>query len=150
LYQKTGTGTWTLTGTTSAVTPWTLSDGTLSVSADTNLGAASGGLTFNGGTLQTTSAFTSSRNVALTDNGTVQTDANLGLTGTISGSGLLTKTGAGTLTLSGNNSYTGGTRILGGTLEAKGGNAIGDQSAVIAQAGVFRVLDDETIGTLSG
>ncbi|TIV21609.1 MAG: hypothetical protein E5V90_35430, partial [Mesorhizobium sp.] len=87
---------------------------------------------------QTTSAFTSSRNVALTGNGTFQTDANLGLTGVISGSGLFTKTGAGTLTLSGNNTYTGGTRILGGTLEAEGGNAIGDQSAVIAQAGVFR------------
>ncbi|RWL80065.1 MAG: autotransporter outer membrane beta-barrel domain-containing protein, partial [Mesorhizobium sp.] len=150
LYEKTGSSTWTLTGTTAAVTPWTLSGGTLSVSSDANLGAASGTLSFDGGTLQTTSAFTSGRNVTLTGNGTFQTDADLGLTGTISGSGLFTKTGAGTLTLSGNNSYTGGTRILGGTLEAEGGNAIGDQSAVIAQAGVFRVLDDETIGTLSG
>lgn len=150
LYEKTGSSTWTLTGTTAAVTPWTLTGGTLSVSSDANLGAASGTLTFNGGTLQTTSAFTSSRNVALTDNGTFQTDADLVLTGVISGSGLFTKTGAGMLTLLGNNSYTGGTRILGGILEAEGGNAIGDQSAVIAQAGVFRVLGDETIGTLSG
>ncbi|TIV25623.1 MAG: hypothetical protein E5V90_26665, partial [Mesorhizobium sp.] len=145
-----GTGTTILTGANTYTGGTAIFNGVLSVSADTNLGAASGGLTFNGGTLQTTSGFTSSRNVALTDNGTVQADADLGLTGVISGSGLLTKTGAGTLTLSGNNSYTGGTRILGGTLEAEGGNAIGDQSAVIAQAGVFRVLDDETIGTLSG
>ncbi|TIR17842.1 MAG: autotransporter outer membrane beta-barrel domain-containing protein [Mesorhizobium sp.] len=145
-----GTGTTILTGANTYGGGTTISAGTLSVSADNNLGAASGGLTFNGGTLQTTSAFTSSRNVALTDNGTFQTDADLVLTGVISGSGLFTKTGAGMLTLLGNNSYTGGTRILGGILEAEGGNAIGDQSAVIAQAGVFRVLGDETIGTLSG
>ncbi|MEZ2329159.1 beta strand repeat-containing protein [Mesorhizobium sp. RCC_202] len=145
-----GSGTTVLTGANTYGGGTTISNGVLSVSADTNLGAASGGLTFNGGGLQTTSAFTSSRNVTLTGNGTFQTDADLGLTGVISGSGLFTKTGAGTLTLSGNNSYTGGTRILGGTLEAEGGNAIGDQSAVIAQAGVFRVLDNETIGTLSG
>lgn len=145
-----GSGTTILTGANTYGGGTTISNGVLSVSADGNLGAASGGLAFNGGTLQTTSAFTSSRNVTLTGNGTFQTDADLGLTGGISGSGLFTKTGAGTLTLSGNNSYTGGTRILGGTLEAEGGNAIGDQSAVIAQAGVFRVLGNETIGTLSG
>ncbi|TIT93477.1 MAG: autotransporter outer membrane beta-barrel domain-containing protein, partial [Mesorhizobium sp.] len=145
-----GSGTTVLTGANTYSGGTTISNGVLSVSADNNLGDASGGLAFNGGTLQTTSAFTSGRNVTLTGNGTFQTDADLGLTGAISGSGLFTKTGAGTLTLSGNNSYTGGTRILGGTLEAEGGNAIGDQSAVVAQAGVFRVLDNETIGMLSG
>ncbi|BCM21200.1 beta strand repeat-containing protein [Mesorhizobium sp. J8] len=145
-----GSGTTKLTGANTYGGGTTISAGVLSVSADDNLGDTAGGLTFNGGTLQTTSAFTSGRNVTLTGNGTFQTDANLDLTGTISGAGLFTKTGADTLTLSGNNSYTGGTRILGGTLEAEGGNAIGDQSAVIAQAGVFRVLGNETIGTLSG
>ena len=33
-YQKTGTSTWTLTGTTTATTAWQLLDGTLSVSSD--------------------------------------------------------------------------------------------------------------------
>ncbi|WFP65440.1 autotransporter outer membrane beta-barrel domain-containing protein [Mesorhizobium sp. WSM4904] len=145
-----GTGTTVLTGTNTYSGGTAILGGILQVSSNENLGAASGALTFNTGTLQTTSAFTSGRNVTLTGNGTFQTDSDLGLTGGISGSGLLTKTGAGTLTLSGNNSYTGGTRILGGTLEAEGGNAIGDQSSVIAQAGVFRVLDNETVGTLSG
>ena len=70
--------------------------------------------------------------------------------GNISGGGLFSKTGAGALTLSGDNTYTGGTRILAGILGAEGGNAIGDQSSVIAQAGQFRVLDSESIGTLSG
>lgn len=149
-FEKVGANTWTLTGSTSAVTPWTISVGTLSISDDAQLGDSSGGLTFNGGTLQTNAAFSSSRNVVLAGSGIFQTDANLALTGDISGSGLFTKQGAGTLTLSGDNTYTGGTRILGGTLEARGGNAIGDQSSVIAQTGQFRVLDNETIGTLSG
>jgi autotransporter-associated beta strand protein len=38
--------------------------------------------------------------------------------GIIQGNGSLTKFGAGTLTLSGNNSYTGGTTVVAGTLQA--------------------------------
>src|SRR6185437_6291054 len=65
-FEKTGTGTWTLTGTTTAVTPWTINQGTLAVSTDANLGDASGGLTFGGGTLEITAdGFTSARSVTL-------------------------------------------------------------------------------------
>jgi fibronectin-binding autotransporter adhesin len=112
-FQKSGTSTWTLTGTTSAVTPWQIQGGTLSVSSDANLGGAAGGLTLNG-TLQNTAAFTSAR--AITSGlGTIQTDADLTLSGTISGGGTLTKTGNATLTRTG----TGGPstwNLLGGTL----------------------------------
>ena len=47
----------------------------------------------------------------ITNNGTLAVDsaANLALTGTIAGSGALTKSGSGTLMLGGNNSYAGGT-----------------------------------------
>lgn len=149
-YEKTGNSTWTLTGTTTAVTPWTLSGGILQISSDNNLGAATGGLTFNGGTLQNTAAFASARNIVLGDDGgTFLTDANLALSGNIIGDGLLNKDGAGTLTLSGNNSYTAGTRILAGTLETVGGSAIGDQSSVFVLGGMLRILDDETVATLS-
>jgi fibronectin-binding autotransporter adhesin len=38
-FGKTGNSTWTLTGTTTAITPWTLSGGILQISSDSNLGA---------------------------------------------------------------------------------------------------------------
>ncbi|MGQ4667032.1 phosphatase PAP2 family protein [Metabacillus halosaccharovorans] len=44
----------------------------------------------------------------------------------INGSGMLTKQGTGTLTLTGNNSYSGGTLIQGGTLEATSKTAFGE------------------------
>jgi hypothetical protein len=44
VFQKIGTSTWTLTNTTAAITGWNITQGTLAVSADNNLGAASGRL----------------------------------------------------------------------------------------------------------
>jgi len=50
-YEKNGTGTWTLTSSTTAATPWTVSSGTLIVGGSGALGT--GGVTINGGTLAT-------------------------------------------------------------------------------------------------
>jgi outer membrane autotransporter protein len=125
-FEKTGTSTWALTGTTTVVTPWTLKQGTLSISSDANLGATSGSLTFDGGTLENTVAFGTARNVTLSSGGgTFQTDADLTLGGVISGSGSLTKTGIGALTLTSSNSYGGGTTVSRGTLEASVTGALG-------------------------
>ncbi len=52
-----GTGTTILTATNSYQGGTGITAGTLQVSSDANLGAASGGLTFNGGTLRTTASF---------------------------------------------------------------------------------------------
>ena len=52
LFEKTGSGTWTLTGTPGQATPWTITQGTLAVANVASLGGAS--LTFNGGMLQAT------------------------------------------------------------------------------------------------
>ncbi len=52
----------------------------------------------------------------------VNQTTNSAASGTISGSGSLTKVGAGTLTLDGTNLYTGGTILQGGTLVLAGGN----------------------------
>ncbi|MBN9002475.1 MAG: autotransporter domain-containing protein, partial [Rhizobiales bacterium] len=99
---------------------------TLSVSNEGNLGAASGTLTFDGGTLQNTAALSNARNVTLlSGGGTLQTDTDLTLAGAISGGGTLTKTGAGTLTLSGMNSY-GNTRVADGVLIGNAHSIAGD------------------------
>jgi autotransporter-associated beta strand protein len=120
-FNKIGASTWTLTGATAAVTPWTINQGTLAISSDGGLGAASGALTFTGGTLETTATFSLTHAINLgVAGGTISTDAGTTLTatGTITGaSGALTKTGAGTLLLSGNNTYGGGTTISAGTLQ---------------------------------
>jgi fibronectin-binding autotransporter adhesin len=131
IYLKTGTSTWTLTNTTTAVTPWTINQGTLAISADNNLGAASSGITFTGGTLETTAGFSSARDVALgTGGGTIQVDTGvLTLSGTISDSGGtpggLTKTGAGALTITNSDTYSGGTTISAGILSIGNGGTTG-------------------------
>ena len=123
-FVKTGSSTWTLTGTTTAVTPWTINQGTLAVSADSNLGANTGGVTFNGGTLQFGASFDLANTRAITLNaggGTFDTNGfNTTVSQAIGGSGSLTKTGSGTLTLSGINTYTGATTVDAGTLVVNG------------------------------
>lgn len=85
-----------------------LTSSTLLVSSDENLGAASGTLTFNGATLVNTAAFSTGRSITLnTANDTFQTDANLVVSGVISGGGSLNKTGSGALILTGANTYAG-------------------------------------------
>ncbi|PMS17187.1 hypothetical protein C0Z18_20675 [Trinickia dabaoshanensis] len=112
-------GTQVLSGITTYQGSTLLDGGVLSVSADANLGT--GGLVFNGGTLENTAAVGTARTVELdAGGGTLKTDAPLTLSGTISGAGGLTKTGPGTLTLTGAGTYTGPTTLSNGTL------AIGD------------------------
>ncbi|MDG1357798.1 MAG: autotransporter-associated beta strand repeat-containing protein, partial [Akkermansiaceae bacterium] len=63
----------------------------------------------------------------------------------------LIKDNTGKLTLTGSNNYTGATTIDGGILEAQGGSAIGDASAVtVNSGGTFEVDNNETIGRISG
>lgn len=126
-FVKTGTSTWTLSGTTAQSTPWTINQGALAISSDTNLGLPSG-VTFNGGTLQFLASLSSSRTMTLNaGGGSFDTDGNnVALSGTIGGNGSLTKVGSGTLTLSGTNNYLGGTAINGGTLAVASDGNLGD------------------------
>jgi len=149
-----GTGTTTLTGTNTYAGGTVFNAGTLAVAADANLGAASGGLAFNGGTLQTTAAFASARNAALGSvGGTVQTDADLAMSGVIAGAGGLTKTGTGTLTLTGNNTYTGTTTITSGILQLGNGGTTGSIAGDVANNATLAINRSDTLvlaGTISG
>ena len=134
LFQKTGGGTWTLTGAGTALTPWQVSGGALAISSDANLGAPAGSLTLDGGALEATASLATTRAIALGQSGGgVAVDAGSTLTagGVVSGIGPLTKTGGGTLALTAANTYSGGTVLAAGTL------AVGDAMALGAGALTF-------------
>ena len=123
---KTGNGILTLSGANTYTGATNINGGAVSVGADANLGAAPGSatankLTFNGGTLDTTSSFTLGSNRGVTLNaggGTFSPSSGTTLTygGIVAGAGALTQAGAGTLTLTGANTYTGATNLNAGTL----------------------------------
>lgn len=149
--EKTGAGTLTLTPSAAGGNTYsggtTITQGTLSVAADNALGASSGSLNFNGGTLQLGSAFdlASSRAVSITsNNGTIDTQGfNSTIVQNVTGAGGLTKLGAGTLTMNGANAYAGGTALNAGTL------VVGDAahaSAALGGGGPVTVAAGATLG----
>ncbi|EHI4732780.1 fibronectin-binding autotransporter adhesin ShdA [Salmonella enterica] len=94
--------------------------GELTLSGDNTY---SGGTTITGGTLTADHA-DSLGTGAVANSGVLQVGEGE-LKNTLSGSGLLVKTGTGELTLSGDNSYSGATTITDGTLIAANVNALG-------------------------
>ena len=110
-----GTGVLTLAGNNSYTGGTTLANGTVEVSSDANLGNTSGGITFYGGTLESSTIFNTARAVTLTGAGTLNAAAGtLGLTGAVTGTGALTIAGTGTVSLTGNNTFSGGVTINNG------------------------------------
>nr|WP_247642714.1 outermembrane transporter [Brucella melitensis] len=85
--------------------------GTLAAASDNNLGGASGGLTFNGGTLQVMGTSWTSTNWAVSlqaGGGTFDIEDaanNFAVTQGVTGAGGLMKSGTGTVTLSGVHLY---------------------------------------------
>ncbi|MEP9378736.1 autotransporter domain-containing protein [Aquabacter sp. CN5-332] len=157
-----GSGTLVLSGTNTYQGGTTLFASTLQVSSDANLGVASGGLTFNGGTLATTASFSSARAITLNapttisgdpipGNGTFDTAAGTALTlsGVVSGAGALIKAGAGTLVLAGANTYTGTTTINSGTLALSGAGSIAASSGVVAN-GTFDISGTSAGASIQG
>ena len=129
-----------LTGVNTNFVGATINGGTLSISADANLGNATESLTFGGGTLNTTATFSSTRAVTLntgTDAFNVAAGTTLTESGLFSGTGGLTMaTGSGTLVLSdSNNSYSGGTTLNAGTLSISSNSDLGSTSGAITFGG---------------
>jgi len=102
--------------------------GTLQVGKDAALGAAANGVTLNGGTLQTTDSFVTTRPVDLAGDSSISTADGTTLTasGQFSGTGRLAKRGAGTLVLTGDNlGWSGGTIIDAGVVRVTSATGIG-------------------------
>ncbi|MCF7673616.1 autotransporter outer membrane beta-barrel domain-containing protein, partial [Bacillus subtilis] len=121
-----------------------INGGVVAVGADANLGAGTGALSFDGGTLRTTAGLMLARATTLNaGGGTVDTMSfDTTMSGVVSGAGALTKTGTGTLTLSGTNTYAGGTAINGGIV------AVGADANLGAAAGVLS-FDGGTLRTIA-
>ncbi len=157
---KTGAGTLNLNGANTYTGGTGFNGGTVFVDAFSDLGAASAGLSFNGGTLQTGANFvlfgrTGTMNMA--GNGTIDTQGFFDqFGGNLSGGGTLTKIGTGFLFLTGSAAtHTGPVNINVGSLGTDGPNAIGDVSPVTVAAGAnFQISGGgpttETIGSLAG
>ncbi|AMP00189.1 outer membrane autotransporter barrel domain protein [Collimonas arenae] len=135
----------------------TLTGGTVAVGVDNALGANTGGLTFNGGTLQLLQSFDLSNTRAVTINAPGGTIDTQGFTSTLTqgmtGSGSFNKAGTGTLTLAGSNTYSGGTTISAGTLQLGNGGSTGSIVGDVANNGSLVFNRSDTLlfpGTISG
>ncbi len=149
LLTKGDAGTLILSGSNTYSSGTRFNDGIVSISSDDNLGT--GDLTFNGGTLNNSATLSSSKNLSMTGNGTIDTDdaTTFTVSGNLSGSGNLIKAGDGTLILSGNNVNNGYTLILAGTLQTGSSTALSASSACTV-GGILDVNDTNSLGSLAG
>jgi autotransporter-associated beta strand protein len=118
---KTDLGTLVLSATNTYTGGTTIEGGTLSVGADANLGGA-GNLTLDGGNLTVTGSFASARTVDVEAAGGINVGSGdtLNLTGNLTDSAALTKSGAGVLEISGAGAYAGALGVAAGALEVNG------------------------------
>jgi autotransporter-associated beta strand protein len=170
---KTNVSTWTsvdnvdnaagaFTGSVAALTSVntltfaSASDNTVTIASGATLNIVSGGVlvtsAVSAGTHTITGGLLSSgiADLVFTHEGA----AILNVASTIGSNHAITKTGNGTLRLTNAaNTFTGVVNVQAGTLQAAGGNAIGDTSLVTLsddQASTFQLINHETIGGLTG
>lgn len=120
---KSGSGTIHLQGNNTYEGGTFVTNGTLRIDHDGNLGAPTGGLSISNATLNVYDSTTSNRDVVLTGSATFAISFSSNTTtwnGDLSGTGGLTKRFSGDLVLNGTGSYTGGTTVEGGMLAING------------------------------
>jgi autotransporter-associated beta strand protein len=147
---KNNPGNLTINTTNSYAGGTTINGGTITTTADANLGAAAGAVTLGGGTLEVApvssgglvgvTTVSSARNIVLSSTtGGIQVDPQMAYstTGTVTDGaspGKLNVTGGGTLVLGGATSYSGGTTVTGGTTLQTDANLGAANSAVSIDA----------------
>ena len=157
---KNNSGSLSLGGSNTYTTATNINGGTVSISADENLGAApgtatAGHLVLNGGTLASSADMTLNQNRGIALNGAGTLDVANGTTltynGVIAGSGgALTKANSGTLSLGGSNTYTTTTDVNAGTLSLGASNVISDSSAIRVNGGEFNLNGhNDTVASLT-
>ena len=116
--QKNGQGTLVLSADNSYTGNTYINSGLLGISSNQNLGDASNQTFLNGGSLQTLQDMVLDQNLAITaaQGGIDTAGNNTVVNGVVSGMGKFVKSGDGELTVTADNTYQGGTDILGGTL----------------------------------
>ncbi len=152
---KTGTGTLVLSGSNTYTGATTVTGGTLSIAAESNLGATpasstTGHLTLDGGILNTTATLSldANRGIAIDAGGgdfAVATGTTTSLNGVISGTGTLTKSGDGTLVVNGTNTHTGSLTLSAGDLELNAAQSF--TGNLFLDAGTVTVGDDSAFGS---
>jgi autotransporter-associated beta strand protein len=142
---KSGAGTLTLGGTNTYTGDTTVNGGTLALTHASALQGSSfnssgaGALSFGSLTAASFGGLKGSNNLELQNSSSAAVALTVGgndqsttFSGSLSGSGSITKTGIGTLTLSNDNTYTGATHINNGTLALTATAALGNTSTTIA------------------
>ncbi|MBS0653493.1 MAG: autotransporter domain-containing protein, partial [Verrucomicrobia bacterium] len=164
IFTKQGTATLRLLGANTYTGNTFLNQGELSISQDGSLGAASGILEFNGGTLDIEQSFATSRTYNMMAAGTVNVVnpiATLTLNSPLTGSGNFTKTGPGAMALGVSNAGYGGSLVTvnGGLLRVdnllptpvsvNGGGTLGGTGTVGDLFNTGTVSPGNSIGTLN-
>jgi autotransporter-associated beta strand protein len=150
---KTGNGLWAL-DKANTMAGVTINAGTLLVTTAVNLGTGTLAFTGGSGTLDiepvptsSTAAYSDTRSITLAANGTILQDNSNGatLSGVISGSGDLFKTGPGNLILSGASNSFGGTVVNQGMLTVTTIGALPTNQSLTIAAGGTLVFDPDYV-----
>jgi fibronectin-binding autotransporter adhesin len=150
-----GTGTLTLSSSNTYSGGTNLNAGKVSITSDSQLGASTGAINFNGGTLLSTGTITSARGGTVTAASTIDTGNTLKLGGVFTGAGSLTIKGAGYTYLTNDNTYSGATTINSGAKLVLGDNsttgslagAIVDNGALIVSRSNSFTFNNTLTGT---